>query len=1155
MATGTAVLAKLDQIFELQTQLKNARTTSERIELLQTHEDRYVQQTITAEKEVERIRVHREALSHIARKLRLSRHLQQPLMEDECDKLYQNNESRVLSCLVAIGIEWSWELVQYYQWSNTSYLFLRQLRQIALGTKWEHFLKVINRIMIERHTQSTKGDRNAVSIGEKSRNQHFHNPACPILVADLQKYNTANRVAKVKPMKAEIRNWLSVGYLEKRGFSGDIIKHIVLHIDEYGLLQRGPSPKSSTALRARKRGLASARSERNMPGTGYGNAVMNGREPGAKGREQEQQARKKSKKVQRPKEGEKRKKLPNDEEGKQEKTRRGKRQGDSEVRQTQYSADPRKERPTGKRQRVMSHEDGRQYTNRRNGDHGQSLAALLPTNLRARTFPNAPPDIADGDDDGQTREDTVQEECPPTVVFGIGQADQQDENAGQDVHVASEINNTAGGADGAIEGLAITARRANAAAGTTNVAAGRIPATRANVASLGRRPQSQTSTGYSTPKCGDDIEVSNGVTTPTGHDPPEYDIGFGHRIETRYLTRIASLRKYLLQDLTTRNSELTQTQLAWLEKGEIVPRVNGLGSSTADDVCNNGIRLLSIDAYRQAVKNGHCLPPYFIVRQSFADADEWQDQHKMADFAQMIRTTYTGRMFSVKEAGSQHASEMDAEQFADLLENPKHGYNALDLGDLVRGDEPLFTRWLELTLLRSLIDSRTGGSKSEKGEYHDVLSCLGFNLVGTYASFSGAHVDALSGTWVRVLSGTKLWFIPNDMSESDWEAFRNLGPAWIPSKTCKIVILERNDVLVMRPGQRTVHAAMSLDLCVLQGGMFWDYDEVEGTLEDLIWLANNPITTNEELALQLPDVIERLISRLEKWPDLFTARMDETRREGHNGSLALDDDDDDDDDDPLLSQRFLQIIGCEDEDDLSTRLDIAADLRHVLQSTMNAISDQDLVLILLSEPSTIHDQQDVARLLEPFDVRFRQSNQNIARLGNWINDCFEIYEGEAFEESITSRKFDDQQLSNMDWSAIIGKFYEWLRPDLQNILCLVCAFEDAIPECIFESAFATQHRWTQQGYWDPVNRPGICEELGSAAGWRDRLYGLEPLLVVQHRGTGQERYRIDYESQRSIWAVSGEKQADWIRRARNLILYVFPKVTTWSMRYVAMMNV
>ena len=41
----------------------------------------------------------------------------------------------------------------------------------------------------------------------------------------------------------------------------------------------------------------------------------------------------------------------------------------------------------------------------------------------------------------------------------------------------------------------------------------------------------------------------------------------------------------------------------------------------------------------------------------------------------------------------------------------------------------------------------------------DVGSCQSFEILGLRGAFSGAHMDALGGTWLRNLFGTKLWII------------------------------------------------------------------------------------------------------------------------------------------------------------------------------------------------------------------------------------------------------------------------------------------------------------------------------------------------------------------------------------------------------------
>ncbi|KAG8624130.1 hypothetical protein KVT40_009106 [Elsinoe batatas] len=249
--------------------------------------------------------------------------------------------------------------------------------------------------------------------------------------------------------------------------------------------------------------------------------------------------------------------------------------------------------------------------------------------------------------------------------------------------------------------------------------------------------------------------------------------------------------------------------------------------------------------------------------------------------ATSVRSTHDGNTFLVKEPGTIKSTKKDAAAFASLLEKPQPGCNALDLKNLTRADESRFTRWQETVLLRTLVNNRAGPGKNEGEGLSDMSSCLEFNVIGTHSSFSGAHVDGLPGTWLRVLTGTKLWFIPDDMSPDDWEAFGRLGPDWIPAGPCKIIVLEPDDVLVMRSGTPVVHAAMSLDLCILQGGMFWEFSSAAGILESLRWIAENQLATNEELALQLPDVIERLVQLLDSSPELFTTHLSQPDHDAH----------------------------------------------------------------------------------------------------------------------------------------------------------------------------------------------------------------------------------------------------------------------------------
>ncbi|KAK5111418.1 hypothetical protein LTR85_012148 [Meristemomyces frigidus] len=56
------------------------------------------------------------------------------------------------------------------------------------------------------------------------------------------------------------------------------------------------------------------------------------------------------------------------------------------------------------------------------------------------------------------------------------------------------------------------------------------------------------------------------------------------------------------------------------------------------------------------------------------------------------------------------------------------------------------------------------------------MSCIAFNILGLKGAFSGAHMDALSGTWVRNLGRLKLWMIiPERLMSEHWDEFSEAG--------------------------------------------------------------------------------------------------------------------------------------------------------------------------------------------------------------------------------------------------------------------------------------------------------------------------------------------------------------------------------------------
>ncbi|KAF2158356.1 hypothetical protein M409DRAFT_38302 [Zasmidium cellare ATCC 36951] len=192
--------------------------------------------------------------------------------------------------------------------------------------------------------------------------------------------------------------------------------------------------------------------------------------------------------------------------------------------------------------------------------------------------------------------------------------------------------------------------------------------------------------------------------------------------------------------------------------------------------------------------------------------------------------------------------------------------NALNLGRMARADEPLLTRLPRFRLLSTLVDRLNGVvGKNEVAKPADIESSLHFNLLGFSGAFSRSHVDYLVGTWVRCLFGSKVWMIASQMQEEDWQRFARDGCNWSPEGKGRILVLEQDDVLLMPPGLRTVHAVLTPEPSLVEGGMLWDEVTIPQILEGLLWIGKNQACTNEPVAYQLPGIIDAL----EQWAEQF----------------------------------------------------------------------------------------------------------------------------------------------------------------------------------------------------------------------------------------------------------------------------------------------
>ena len=276
------------------------------------------------------------------------------------------------------------------------------------------------------------------------------------------------------------------------------------------------------------------------------------------------------------------------------------------------------------------------------------------------------------------------------------------------------------------------------------------------------------------------------------------------------------------------------------------------------------VLLLSARSLCARQTRGEVFTKPIVIRETFADAADYT----LDSYGQMLRRTFCGMNIEVQQKGQSPTTPIGVDE---LLEGLRDGLplNALSLDNLSKAIEPAFVRWPRYRLLRDLVvrlKARYQTNTAKQVRYYDVASCEEFNILGGRGAFSGAHVDALNGTWLRNLFGTKLWFtvLNSSMDDKAWDDFAQHGPLWDASRRARAILLLPGDVFFIPPGLLLIHAVLTIDPCGMQGGTLWDDRNISPILENLQWIGSNQLATNEPIPYQLPEIIQELESRMDE---------------------------------------------------------------------------------------------------------------------------------------------------------------------------------------------------------------------------------------------------------------------------------------------------
>jgi len=285
---------------------------------------------------------------------------------------------------------------------------------------------------------------------------------------------------------------------------------------------------------------------------------------------------------------------------------------------------------------------------------------------------------------------------------------------------------------------------------------------------------------------------------------------------------------------------------------------------------------LSSEEFMRLASKGELFDKPLLIREGFRDANDFSNR----TYADRIEQTFIDVSINVRYNNSE-LDTMSPLEAARIIRQPPNAVspkleNFLDLDNLSDAILPEFTRLSRFKVLDRLVRGVKAKHSGQSGKRtfltpFDVGNCRTFDILGVRGAFSGAHVDALNGTWLRNLFGIKLWMIVPQalMTEQDWEEFGRDGPTWNPGPKSRALILRPGDVFFMPPGLLVVHAVFTLETSLMAGGMLWDELAMVSVLHNIYWIGKNQKATNEALPYQLSAVLDRLKSDERLNPSLY----------------------------------------------------------------------------------------------------------------------------------------------------------------------------------------------------------------------------------------------------------------------------------------------
>jgi hypothetical protein len=380
-----------------------------------------------------------------------------------------------------------------------------------------------------------------------------------------------------------------------------------------------------------------------------------------------------------------------------------------------------------------------------------------------------------------------------------------------------------------------------------------------------------THNGRSTKRLCTDTTVDNCEETVIGRMASRYAGRLTHALTTiQKHGEDRSAREH--NDLTVRWLQFTR----WADICDVTTDVD----STSEHSLDADVLYMRWDTFQKRALAGEVFLKPIIVKQEFSDSG----MYPLEDYMTLLRERSPYQRLDAQDSETRERLSKDMNNFwaekhdvgINVFERVATRSDAVRLRRIANADAPLLTRMKRFRLLETLVDRASGPVPRKRAcrETKDLSDYLGFDLLGFEGVCSSPHIDALTGTWIRCLSGVGAWIFVSGMSREDWDDFAQEGPSWDPADKGRVVVLEKDDVLFLPPGVRVLRSVFTLELSLSEGGILWDEYNIPALLEDLLWVSKRQQCTSEAIPYQLPSVIDALESWIEENRSRLSAMVD-----------------------------------------------------------------------------------------------------------------------------------------------------------------------------------------------------------------------------------------------------------------------------------------